>query len=114
MIRDISLYFDDALPSATPQQTNEERRYVHDKNIIAAFKLLRRDSAIRSMQLVFGGRRTLQSKDLHFMKALGRVRADEVEIHNSFVRRLSYTAECTILSKMVRKRKLYRRGPGAE
>jgi hypothetical protein len=114
-IRQLSLAFDDAMPSSTPHlRRNEERRYVHDEHLIECLKVLARQTRLKKISLAFWGRKSLACTDLRFLENLYRIQADEVKVlrpndipHYWHPYRIHSDVESAVKREMTRKVKLY-------
>ena len=86
MIRNMRLVFEDAMRSSTSYLHNQEpRRFVNDEHLIDCMRILNSQSELREISLCFHGRRRLQADvDIRFLKALAKVKADQVIITNSY------------------------------
>lgn len=119
MLRDVSIEFEDCHPRDMPLLSTEERRYVHDGNVIECLKMLGRHAEVQSLHLGFYGRRTLAWTDLHFLEHLCMIKADVVTIqkpHPSLshshswyysINRINSDVRTEIIKKITRKIKLY-------
>ncbi|KAF2102061.1 hypothetical protein NA57DRAFT_53995 [Rhizodiscina lignyota] len=114
LIRDVTFVCDDAMPSTTPGLTNEERRFVHDPNLIECFRIFTQHGELRSIKLAFVGRRMLTKTDDRFLAALTAIKADEAKVisHPRMIWRygeskVAYGLGEAIEKAMTRKKKMY-------
>jgi len=115
-MRDVAIRFEDCHPRDMPCGSVEERRYVHDGNLIECLKMLGRDAEVRKLYLGFHGRRSLACTDLRFLEHLCVIKADKVLIkshpklpHNWYytIDRINADVRVEIVKKIKRKTKLY-------
>jgi hypothetical protein len=77
-LRDVNMYFDDALPGKTTYlDSHEKRRYINDDYLLNCLRILR-DAKLRKFGMLFGGRRQLFKSDVKFLGRLEQIKADEV------------------------------------
>lgn len=123
-LQNILLKFDDAMPSSNPHlHTPEDRRYVHDENLIDCLKMLSSATSVNTMSLNFAGRKQLYRTDFRFLEYLMKLRADHVKIleHPSWKEgtwvgyegyhrgsnRIAPNVQVMVLDKMVNKTKIH-------
>ena len=113
-MRDVSIEFEDCHPSDMPFKSIEERRYVHDGNLIECLKMLGRNAEVRTLYIGFSGRRSLASTDLRFLEHLCLIKADNVVVqpyprlsHTWYYSRINHDVQVEIVKKIKRKTKLY-------
>lgn len=64
LIRHLTLTLDDAVPYLNPKTTSEERRFVHDDELMSILKHLAQYSQLQSLKLHFYGRRRVDRGSL--------------------------------------------------
>lgn len=115
-MRDVIIDFEDCHPSDMPLGSTEERRFVHDGNLIECLKILGRNAKVRTLYLGFHGRRSLTSTDIRFLEHLCTIKADTVTFkpHSSLshrwyynINRVNADVRTKITKKMTRKTRLY-------
>lgn len=117
-MRTVSIEFHDCHPSDMPSGSTEERRYVHDGNLIEALKMFGRNAEVQTLFLGFYGRRSLASTDLRFLEHLCVLKTDVLvfTICPSFPHilccrydssRINADVRTEIEKKITRKKKLY-------
>ncbi|KAK3207781.1 hypothetical protein GRF29_96g392781 [Pseudopithomyces chartarum] len=77
-LRDITLKFQDAMPGVTPGIEQSKRRYVQDGHLLHVLRILRQ-TQLRSLNVIFQGRRQLSHADIKFLEYLMQVKADHVD-----------------------------------
>jgi hypothetical protein len=77
-LRDITLKFQDAMPGVTPGIEQSKRRYVQDGHLLHVLRILRQ-TQLRSLNVIFQGRRQLSHADIKFLEYLMQVKADRVD-----------------------------------
>ncbi|KAL2355154.1 hypothetical protein BJ546DRAFT_841234 [Cryomyces antarcticus] len=81
LIRDLSLCFEDTMPSGSPHlKTAEQRRFVHDEHVLECLKMLGRSSQLKKISLHFYGKKLLATTDYRFLERLRCIKADDVQI----------------------------------
>ncbi|EME42148.1 hypothetical protein DOTSEDRAFT_175017 [Dothistroma septosporum NZE10] len=79
LIRHLTLMLEDAVPCLNPSmRTNEERRFVHDDDLMSLLRHLGRHSQLQNLELHFHGRRRVDRTDDRFLDYMKRIKADEV------------------------------------
>jgi hypothetical protein len=115
-MRDVIIEFEDCHPRDMPCGSTEERRYVHDGNLIECLKMFGRDGEVRKLYLGFYGRRSLACTDLRFLEHLCVIKADQVMIKTHpklshawyySMNRINADVRVEIMKKIKRKTKLY-------
>lgn len=70
----VSFTFEDAAAYLTPYlNTQIERQFVHDPVLHEIFRMIGANTVLSKLALEFGGRAHVNSKDLHFLRALGQM-----------------------------------------
>ncbi|PSN64597.1 hypothetical protein BS50DRAFT_557225 [Corynespora cassiicola Philippines] len=108
-LRDIKFEFDDATQSLTPYlKTIEARRYINDEYLIDCLRMLRH-AKLRTLTLVFFGRRSLYRTDVNFLSYLEQIKADKVIKAETrwYSNKVSYYLWADLEEAMTRKKKLY-------
>ncbi|KAF7190951.1 hypothetical protein HII31_08110 [Pseudocercospora fuligena] len=78
-IRKLSFMLEDAVPCLNPaMRTNEERRFVHDDDLMSVLRHLGDHSQLQTLELHFHGRRRVDRTDDRFLDYMKRVKADTV------------------------------------
>lgn len=80
LIRDVTFMLEDAVPCLNPGlRTNEERRFVHDDDLMSVLRHLGTSSQLQTVELHFHGRRRVDRTDDRFLDYMKRIRADTVK-----------------------------------
>ncbi|KJY00249.1 hypothetical protein TI39_contig338g00025 [Zymoseptoria brevis] len=80
LLRNVTFMLEDATPSLSPAtHTPEERRFVHDDDLMSVLRHLADHCNLQTLRLHFHGRRKVENTDDRFLEYLKLVRADEVE-----------------------------------
>ncbi|KXT00617.1 hypothetical protein AC578_3140 [Pseudocercospora eumusae] len=78
-IRKLSFMLEDAVPCLNPaMRTNEERRFVHDDDLMSVLRHLGDHSQLQTLELHFHGRRRVDRTDDRFLDYMKRIKADTV------------------------------------
>ncbi|KAK4497894.1 hypothetical protein PRZ48_010549 [Zasmidium cellare] len=79
LIRNITFMLEDAVPCLNPSmRTNEERRFVHDDDLMSVLRHLGNSGQLQNLELHFHGRRRVDRTDDRFLDYMKRLRADTV------------------------------------
>ncbi|EMF12798.1 uncharacterized protein SEPMUDRAFT_163845 [Sphaerulina musiva SO2202] len=79
LIRKVSFMLEDAVPCLNPSmKTNEERRFVHDADLISVLRHLGDHAQLQTLELHFHGRRRVDRTDDRFLDYMKRLKADTV------------------------------------
>ena len=79
LIRRISFMLEDAVPCLNPSlRTNEERRFVHDDDLMSVLRHLGNHAQLQTIDLHFHGRRRVDRTDDRFLDYMKRLKADSV------------------------------------
>ncbi|CAK1366783.1 hypothetical protein CB0940_10152 [Cercospora beticola] len=79
LIRRISFMLEDAVPCLNPSmRTNEERRFVHDDDLMSVLRHLGNHAQLQTIDLHFHGRRRVDRTDDRFLDYMKRLKADAV------------------------------------
>jgi hypothetical protein len=79
LIRHLTLMLEDAMPCLNPTlHSAEDRRFVHDDDLMSVLRHLVDHSQLQTLKLHFYGRRKVDRTDDRFLEYLKRVKADEV------------------------------------
>ncbi|KXT13967.1 hypothetical protein AC579_4193 [Pseudocercospora musae] len=78
-IRKLSFMLEDAVPCLNPaMRTNEDRRFVHDDDLMSVLRHLGDHSQLQTLELHFHGRRRVHRTDDRFLDYMKRIKADTV------------------------------------
>ena len=83
LLRRVTFFFLDGTSVSCPDMTTEQRRCVNDPHLLQSLKLLGKHGKLTHINLHYGGRRKLLPKDRKFLKALKKVKADDVRFGDS-------------------------------
>lgn len=79
LIRHMTFMLEDAVPCLNPgMRTNEERRFVHDDDLMSVLRHLGNFGQLQTLELHFHGRRRVDRTDDRFLDYMKRIRADTV------------------------------------
>ncbi|CAK4025621.1 Hypothetical predicted protein [Lecanosticta acicola] len=79
LIRHVSMMLEDAVPCLNPtMETNEERRFVYDNDLISVLRHLGNHGQLQTLDLHFHGRRRVARTDDRFLDYMKRIKADAV------------------------------------
>jgi len=121
-LRKVFLLCEDATPSANPNLTTaEERRFVHDENLIQCLKLLAYYGRLKTFSISVHGRKHVHKTDIRFLENLRLIQADKVKFephprwstfayaHRYYGRKnlIDASLEKDLVDKMQRATKLY-------
>jgi hypothetical protein len=71
---------EDAMPSLNPaMRSAEERRFVHDDDLMSVLRHLVDHSQLQTLELHFQGRKKVDRTDDRFLEYMKQVKADEVK-----------------------------------
>ncbi|KAI5364000.1 hypothetical protein Slin15195_G096550 [Septoria linicola] len=80
LIRKMSFMLEDAVPCLNPSmRTNEERRFVHDDDLMSVLRHLGNHGRLQTLHLHFHGRRRVDRTDDRFLDYMKRLKADIVK-----------------------------------
>lgn len=83
-LRTLEIDFEDQMPrNSEAHSSREERRYVHDRYLIEALKMLGQHGQLMKLTLDFHGRVELRKLDCRFLEYLSRIKADDLIITGS-------------------------------
>lgn len=82
MIKTLTIYFEDAIPSSSPNLTAEQRRFRNDEHLIECLHFLGRHSNLKEIRMLFNGRQWLGLSDVRFVGAIKEIKADKVTVLN--------------------------------
>lgn len=79
LIRHVSMMLEDAVPCLNPlMETNEERRFVHDNDLISVLRQLGNHAQLQTLDMHYHGRRRVARTDDRFLDYMKRIKADTV------------------------------------
>lgn len=85
LIRHINFKLEDAIPALNPTMISpDERRFVHDDELMSILRHLVKYSELQTMKLHFNGRRQVERGDDRFLDYMRRIRADHVEFEETW------------------------------
>jgi hypothetical protein len=110
-LREIHIVYEDICRGHSQYLSSEERRYVHDPHLIACLKILARQTFLKSLVFIFGGKKDLATTDRHFLEYLCDLRADNLEIKPYGFYPVGYRVESRVRAllraEIMRERPLY-------
>ena len=99
----VSLELEDAAPYLTTYLAeNAERAYVNDPVLLEIFSMIGSNTVLSKLAISFSGRAQVHSKDIHFLRALSRVKCHEFYHANNYRDRIEDKAMMNLKTAMVR------------
>ncbi len=101
----VSFELEDALPYLTTYVSGSaERAYVNDLVLLEIFNMVGANTVLTKLAVCFAGRAQVHSKDIHFLRALSRIKCHEFYHSTNYRNRIEDKAMKNLKSAMIRKK----------